>query len=54
LQTIEQRIDTAYRELETDTGVRAGKAETKRLRIVVAVLVVLLLLVIGFVMLLLL
>jgi exodeoxyribonuclease VII large subunit len=54
LQTIEQRIDTAYRELEAETKVQAGKAEAKKLRLVIAVLLILLLLVAGFVILLLL
>ncbi|WP_254863128.1 exodeoxyribonuclease VII large subunit [Halovivax gelatinilyticus] len=43
LETLDTRIDTAYRDLETDARVAAGTAEARRLRIVVAALVALLL-----------
>lgn len=47
LQTIDQRISVAYRDIEADTKVQTSQAETQRLRAVIAVLIVLLLLVGG-------
>lgn len=44
LQTVEQRIDTAYRDHEANARVEAGEREAKRLRLVVAGLVLLLIL----------
>ena len=54
LRTVDRRIDSAYREIETNARVDAGRAEARRLRIVVAVLLTLLVLAVGAVFLLLL
>ncbi len=47
LDTLERRIESAYRELETSTRTRKRETEARRLRVVVAVLAVLLVVTLG-------